>query len=102
LPDQKILGFDPRDSLRPQNNAFNKTIGWHKQLRIDLGFSPGKTLNFSCDAAPTCILLLRAENTKQILVVAEVSSGSNVWLVASHTLLPLLTSATTRSEEKVI
>jgi hypothetical protein len=36
----KILGFHPEDSTCSQNNAFNKAIARHNQLRSDLGFSP--------------------------------------------------------------
>jgi hypothetical protein len=36
----KIIGFHLEDSPRSQNNAFNKGIARHNQLRPDLGFSP--------------------------------------------------------------
>jgi hypothetical protein len=39
-PDQKILVFHPDDSLRSQNNAFNKVIVRHNKLRPHFGFSP--------------------------------------------------------------
>jgi hypothetical protein len=37
--DQKILGFQPEDSLRSQNNDFNNAIARHHQLRLDLEVS---------------------------------------------------------------
>jgi hypothetical protein len=36
----KILHFHPKDSLRSQNNAFNKAIVRHNQLRPDFELSP--------------------------------------------------------------
>jgi hypothetical protein len=45
----------PEESPHSQNNAFNKNIARHNQLRPDLGFFTLKdrTLNFSCLVAPT-------------------------------------------------
>jgi hypothetical protein len=62
LSDQKILGFHSEDSLHSQNNAFNKAIAKHNQLRLTL---KGKTLDYTCDAdaAPTYIMLLRKPKT---------------------------------------
>jgi hypothetical protein len=36
----KDLDFHPEDNPHSQNNAFNKAIARHNQLRPDLGFSP--------------------------------------------------------------
>jgi hypothetical protein len=39
-PIMGILGFHPEESPRSRNNAFNKAIIKHNQLRPDLGFLP--------------------------------------------------------------
>jgi hypothetical protein len=50
----EIIDFHFRESPRLQNNAFNKAIVRHNQLRLDLRFSPwDRTLNFSYVVTPT-------------------------------------------------
>lgn len=39
----KILGFNPGESPRSQNNSLNKVIARHDQWRSDLRFSPWKS-----------------------------------------------------------
>jgi hypothetical protein len=53
--------FSPWRKFSLTNNAFNKVIAKHNQLRPNLGFLPckGRTLSFSCLVATLPMLLLR-------------------------------------------
>jgi hypothetical protein len=53
-PWSMIIGFHTGESWHSQNNAINKTIAKHNQLKIYLGFSPTSLNTESCVIASTC------------------------------------------------
>jgi hypothetical protein len=58
----KDLDFHPEEGPRSQNNAFNKAIARHNQLRPDLGFSSWKVDFGLLRCNPTCIPLFQVMN----------------------------------------
>jgi hypothetical protein len=64
--------------LSQNNNAFNKAIARHNQLRPDLRFTlQGKTMNFSCVVAPTSAVVAPSHKTPRQFHIATKTQTTN-------------------------